>query len=91
LGQADPYVTPGGIRPAWYLLAGHALLSWVPGPDWLIGLPMLAVALAVAFLPFWIRRVSPGTDSKRVRIVGLAAFGMWLVLTLLGVFVDRVR
>jgi ubiquinol-cytochrome c reductase cytochrome b subunit len=89
LGAADPYVTPGGIRPPWYMLAGHALLSFLPGPDWLIGLPMLAVALAVTLLPFWIQRVSPGGDSRRVRVIGLAAFGLWLVLTVLGLLADR--
>jgi quinol-cytochrome oxidoreductase complex cytochrome b subunit len=89
LGPADPYVTPGGIRPPWYLLAGHALLNWTPGPDWIIGLPMLAVALAVGLLPFWIRAVSSGRDPRRIRIVGLSAFGLWLALTVLGMFVDR--
>lgn len=89
LGAADPYLTPSGIRPPWYMLGGHALLNFVPGPDWIIGIPMLAVGLAVTLLPFWIQQVSPGGDSRRVRVVGLAAFGLWLVLTILGVLVDR--
>ncbi len=91
LAPADPYVTPGGVRPPWYLLAGHALLTWIPGPSWIAGTLMLAAGLALLLLPFWIRAFSPpaAPDPKRLRIAGLSALALWLVLTLVGAFLDR--
>lgn len=87
-GAADPYATPKGIRPPWYMLAPYALFL-TPIPSWVPGLFVLAVALALSFLPALVRRMGPGLDEKRLRLAGIAIFALWLVLCLVGRLVER--
>ena len=86
-GAADPYQTPKGTLPPWYMLAPYALFQ-LPIPRWIPGLGLLAVALALPFVPAPCG--PPGiATTKRLRMVGLRVFGLWLVLSVLGAFVDR--
>lgn len=88
LGAADPYATPPGVGPPWYMLAPYALLHRVPVPGWLSGLVLLAVAFAVLLLPLaW--RGERGPRAGTVRVVGTAAFALWVLLTVFGVLVER--
>jgi quinol-cytochrome oxidoreductase complex cytochrome b subunit len=83
-GPADPYTTPAGTRPPWYMLAAYALLQNVPGPAFLVGTVLLVVALALVFLPMWSARHHEAVDDKRLRQVGIAFAALWLVLTVVG-------
>ncbi len=87
-GAADPYTTPKGTRPPWYLLAPHVLFQ-LPIPKWIPGLPVLAITLALPFLPALIPASRGRLDDQRLRRAGLVAAGLWLLLTVAGVFVDR--
>ena len=87
LAEADPYTTPGGTRPAWYLLPAHAMLFGLPGPPWMWGTVLLAMAIAVFLIPQWVR---PGTAiARRARIWGIAAVAVWIALGIYGAFLDR--
>ena len=87
-GAADPYSTPRGVRPPWYLLAYYTLFT-VPVPRWIPGLIMLAVTLTLPFLPAIIRAAGSRLDEKRLRIAGLVVFGLWVALSVAGLFVER--
>jgi quinol-cytochrome oxidoreductase complex cytochrome b subunit len=87
-GAADPYATPGGVRPPWYMLAPYVLLQQLPLP-WLSGLVMLAAALAVLLLPLWLRGDETRGRRRRIRLAGLAVLGVWLVLGVLGALLER--
>jgi ubiquinol-cytochrome c reductase cytochrome b subunit len=89
LSQADPYATPAGARPPWYLLAPYALLQRMPGPAWLWGLVLTLVTLAVLLLPFWRRGGDAPAALRRARLVGGLALAAWLALTVLGALLDR--
>jgi len=87
-GAADPYVTPGGMRPPWYMLAPYVLLQHLPLP-WLSGLVLLAAAIAVPLLPLWLRGDETRERKHRVRLAGAAVLGVWLVLSVLGALLER--
>ena len=44
---------------------------------------------AAAPAPALVRVAGDRLDEKRLRLVGLGVFGLWLVLSVLGAFVDR--
>ncbi len=87
-GAADPYVTPGGVRPPWYMLAPYVLLQRLPLP-WLSGFVMLAAAFAVLLLPLWLRRDETPGRRLRIRLAGAAVLLVWLVLSVLGALLER--
>jgi quinol-cytochrome oxidoreductase complex cytochrome b subunit len=87
LAEADPYTTPGGVRPAWYLLPAHALLQGLPGPAWVWGTVILAASIALLLIPQWVR--TGGLLARRARIWGIAALTVWIALGVYGVFLDR--
>jgi ubiquinol-cytochrome c reductase cytochrome b subunit len=87
-GAADPYVTPGGVHPPWYMLAPQVLLQRLPLP-WLSGSVLLAAAFAVLLLPLWLRGDETPARRRRVRLVGLAVFVVWIALSVLGALVER--
>jgi quinol-cytochrome oxidoreductase complex cytochrome b subunit len=86
---ADPYHTPAGTRPPWYMLAPYTLFQVIPGPDWIVGLVLLVAALAVLLLPFWIREDESPGRRRAIRIGGVAALVLWTLLCVAGVFLDR--
>lgn len=89
MGPADPYTTPQGIRPAWYLLAPYALLHRSPLPAWISGALLLVAGLGLLLLPLWARRDEGWTGPKRMRLWGTLALIAWLLLSGLGLLVDR--
>jgi quinol-cytochrome oxidoreductase complex cytochrome b subunit len=89
--QADPYSTPPGVRPPWYLLAPYTLIERMPGPRWIPGLGLGAVSLLVLLIPLWLRGGERPGSLRRVRLGGLLAFGAWIALAVLGAFLDRPR
>ena len=87
-GAADPYVTPGGVRPPWYMLAPYVLLQRLPLP-WLSGLVLLAAAIAVLLLPLWLRGDETRERRLRIRLAGVGVLLVWLVLSVLGALLER--
>jgi quinol-cytochrome oxidoreductase complex cytochrome b subunit len=82
---ADPFVTPSGVLPPWYLLAPHAVLESLPAfvPPALRGLFLLALLAGVLFLPFLDRRVLLARPQLRL-ILGVVACLLWLALAIQG-------
>jgi quinol-cytochrome oxidoreductase complex cytochrome b subunit len=88
-GMADPYTTPGGVRPPWYMLAPYALFQRAPGPAWLSGLVLVALAFAVLLLPLWVRGGDDAGSRRRTRLWGGVALLAWIALSVAGAFLDR--
>lgn len=86
---ADPYSTPAGARPPWYMLAPYAVIEHGPGPTWLLGLGLLAAAFAVLLLPLWAPRVAGGGDARRARVAGIVALAAWAALSVVGAILER--
>lgn len=84
---ADPYTTPVGVRPPWYMLAPYAVFERGPGPSWLLGLGLLATAGAVLLLPLWGPRA--GGHGWRARLIGITALALWVLLSVAGALVER--
>ena len=89
LAPADPYTTPAGVRPPWYMLATYALLQRAPVPMWLSGGVMLAAAFGVLLLPLWVRGDGGPRHLRRTRLWGVVALAVWIVLGILGATLDR--
>ena len=87
-GAADPYATPGGVRPPWYQLAPYAVIELGFVPRWVSGFLVLALALATLLLPFWAPRESE-TTVKRIRLLGIGMLALWAVLTIAGALMER--
>uniref|UniRef100_A0A832MM77 Cytochrome bc complex cytochrome b subunit n=1 Tax=Eiseniibacteriota bacterium TaxID=2212470 RepID=A0A832MM77_UNCEI len=83
LEAADPYATPAGARPPWYMLAPWLLFDRLPMPAWIPGLVLLAIAFGVLLLPLWLRP-KDAAGERRARAAGLALVGLWLALTVTG-------
>lgn len=86
--QADPYTTPGGVRPPWYLLASYAVIQGPRWPGWIGGLLLVGVSFALLLLPFW-ARWEDEKSVRRVRLGGLVVLVIWFALTLAGAWMDR--
>lgn len=87
-GAADPYVTPRGVHPPWYMLSVYALFQ-APVPKWLTGLAVLAVAFAIPLLPAIVAALRDRADERRLRMAGLVILVLWLALSVTGYFVER--
>jgi len=76
---ADPFATPPGSRPPWYLLAPHALLESFPPlvPRYLRGLFLEALFAAVLLLPF-IDRGAVERQGRRPAAIALGALALLL-------------
>lgn len=85
---ADPYATPPGVRPPWYLLAPYALMQGLPIPAWIPGLLFVAAALALISMPLWVRPDADAARERRLRIAGFAVIGVWIVLSVLGTLME---
>jgi quinol-cytochrome oxidoreductase complex cytochrome b subunit len=84
---ADPYATPTGVRPPWYMLAPYAVLHGARVPAWASGGALVVAALAVLLLPFLV--LGRGARSPRVRALGMVALAAWVGLSLLALTLDR--
>ena len=87
--EADPYSTPAGVRPPWYMLAPYAVIEHGPGPTWLLGLGLLLVAFAVLLLPSWAPRFGADPVSRRARMTGLVALALWALLSVAGAVLEH--
>jgi ubiquinol-cytochrome c reductase cytochrome b subunit len=89
LSQADPYATPAGTTPPWYLLAPYAVLERGLGPAWIKGLFLIVVTLGVALFPIFLGGETTGRMLKRARLVGGVLFFAWLALTVVGALLEK--
>lgn len=85
---ADPYTTPEGVRPPWYLLAPYALMQGLPIPAWIPGLLFVAAGLALIAMPLWARTDADAGRERRLRLGGFAVIAVWLALTLFGALLE---
>jgi quinol-cytochrome oxidoreductase complex cytochrome b subunit len=86
LGAADPYATPAGIGPPWYLLGFFGFLEATAGilPQWLAGLLVFLAVSAFVLLPF-VDRGEPGSPRRRLALALMALLMIaWLLLTAYG-------
>ncbi len=88
---ADPYSTPAGVRPPWYMLAPYAVLQKGFLPAWVRGLGLIAAAVAVLLLPLLLRGPGGPAQTRRVRVWGALALAVWIVLSVAGYLLDRGR
>jgi ubiquinol-cytochrome c reductase cytochrome b subunit len=88
VAQADPYSTPSGVRPPWYMLAPYAVLQGLPIPTWITGTLLVALVFAVLLLPFW-TRTDREDMAKRIRLFGAIGLGLWAVVSVAGALLDR--
>jgi quinol-cytochrome oxidoreductase complex cytochrome b subunit len=86
---ADPYTTPAGAQPPWYMLAPYTLVHRLPVPGWLTGLVLIAVAFAVLLLPLWLRDRLSAEKERRLRLWGLAVLVLWFGISVAGALVER--
>jgi quinol-cytochrome oxidoreductase complex cytochrome b subunit len=88
LSAADPYSTPTGVRPPWYMLAPYAAQHLTRLPLWVSGGLLVALACAVPLLPFLLRGRAR-EDAGFVRLWGVAALAAWVALSALALTLDR--
>ncbi len=88
LAEADPYATPGGVRPPWYMLAAYAVLQRVPAPTWLTGSLLLVAAFAVLLIPLWVHGRDDEPSRRRARLVGVLVLAAWVALGAFGAWID---
>lgn len=88
-GAADPYSTPAGTRPPWYLLWAFGVTQILPGPPWIAGTLLLVVMVAIPVLPLWAARNPGKLPEARLRPLALVLLAAWIALTLAGAFVGR--
>jgi ubiquinol-cytochrome c reductase cytochrome b subunit len=88
---ADPYTTPVGVRPPWYMLAPFALMQGLPVPVWLTGGLLVLIAFAVLLLPLIARRFERGDGTRRTRVTGLILLAIWVLLSAWGAGMERIK
>ncbi len=86
---ADPFTTPVGVHPPWYLLAPYFWMEKLPGPAGLRGAVWLLAALAVLLLPVWVRGPVSQERLSRERLWGAVAMAAWCLLGVAGYWVER--
>ncbi|MHC4778329.1 MAG: hypothetical protein ACYTFG_07135 [Planctomycetota bacterium] len=85
--QADPLSPPEEVRPGWYFAAMFRILKLFPASlDFLGVVCILAILVAVLFLPFIDRSTSPQFLKRPLAWVGLALGMFMVIMTLIGVF-----
>ena len=89
VAAADPYATPAGMRPPWYMLAPYALLQWLPLPAWITGGVLVVMAFVVLLLPALARRLDLPERDGRTRLVGVAVLVLWIALSVWGAVMER--
>ncbi len=92
--QADPFSTPPGARPPWYLLASYGFIEIFPTivPRALRGLLLEAVLAFCVLLPFIDRSGgSAPKDRRMVLAAGVLTLAGWLVMSWYGYRLEVVR
>jgi len=93
-GEADPFATPAGVRPPWYLLPAYGFQELFPAfvPHWASGALLLLILLVFMLLPFLDARARPGAPAPGLAyIAGIAIFVLWAVCAAYGFWLDQPR
>jgi len=88
--KADPFKTPEGIKPEWYLLYSYQLLKYVPK---VVGLLSMGFFVILLFLVPFLDK-SPHRHPKKRRLaisLGLFVLFLALVLGILGFLSESTR
>jgi quinol-cytochrome oxidoreductase complex cytochrome b subunit len=91
---ADPFHTPSGVRPPWYLLASHGFMEAFPSivPRWLRALVLEGALALTILLPFIDRGRTGVSGGRRWAIaIGLAVLICWLGFTWYGYSLEATR
>jgi hypothetical protein len=56
---------------------------------WLTGGLVLLLGLAILTLPWWAARLGERFPAQRLRLAGAVTLGLWLALSVAGLFVGR--
>jgi ubiquinol-cytochrome c reductase cytochrome b subunit len=78
LSKADPFSSPSGIKPPWYLAWAYALLELLP--RWTAGLILLAVLFGLILLPVFERAPHQQLRKRPVLAGGAAAFCLVIII-----------
>jgi ubiquinol-cytochrome c reductase cytochrome b subunit len=78
LNKADPYSSPSGITPPWYLVWAYSLLELLP--QWTAGLLLLVIVIGLTLLPFIERAPYQQLRKRPVLAASAAAFCLLIVL-----------
>ncbi len=84
---ADPFSTPRGARPPWYLLASHGFLEIFPSfvPRWIRALLLEMILLGSILLPFIDRSEGRKARERLLAIgLGVVVLCLWLLFTWYG-------
>ncbi len=87
LAIADPFSTPPGARPPWYLLASHGFVESFPSivPRWGRGLLLESILAFCVLLPFIDRSEGRTFSRRRLAVVaGLVVFVLWIFFSWYG-------
>lgn len=88
--KADPFKTPEGIKPEWYLLYAYQFLKYVPKIIGLVSMGLFAILLF--FIPFLDK--SPHRHPKKRKLatfLGVGVLFLALVLGILGFLSESTR
>jgi quinol-cytochrome oxidoreductase complex cytochrome b subunit len=82
---ADPYVTPSGIGPPWYLLAPFGFIEWASAflPRFVAGGVLFVFFLVFIAWPFFDRTTGPRSRTMRI-VIGSLVVLAWLAFTFYG-------
>ena len=81
---ADPFSTPAGARPPWYLLAAHGFIESLPSfmPRWSRALIVEGLLAACLLLPFLDRSPSRAFRERRLAVaLGVVVLLIWSIAT----------
>ena len=87
IAPADPFTTPPGASPPWYLLAAYGLIELFPAswPRWLPGLTVEVTLILALLLPFLDRSDGRRTRQRRMAIaLGGVVLVTWALFTWYG-------
>lgn len=89
--EANPLATPANVMPPWYLALPAILRDRLPMVAWLVAGLFVLSTLAVLLLPAWAGRARERTDETGFRRAGVIAAAVWVVLTAVGLWLERGR
>ncbi|HLG14460.1 MAG TPA: cytochrome bc complex cytochrome b subunit [Blastocatellia bacterium] len=79
--KADPFTSPAGIKPPWYMMPAYSLIELIP--HWLAGVILLLAMLGLVLLPFIER--APYQELRKRPILAASAAAFCLAVAVLAI------